>query len=50
MSKKYEKVKNYFDNGLWSVSRVANAVTKGWITIEEYEKITGSKSDKEGKS
>lgn len=38
---KYEKVKNYFDNGLWSVNRVANAVVKGWITVEEYYEITG---------
>lgn len=38
---KYEKVKNYFENGLWSLNRVADAVIKGWITIEEYYKITG---------
>lgn len=41
MSKKYEKVKRYYDNGLWSKSRVADAVTKGWITAEEYYEITG---------
>lgn len=46
MSSKYEKVKNYFDNGLWSASRVANAVVKGWITEEEFEKITGNTQDK----
>lgn len=38
---KYEKVKNYFENGLWSLNRVADAVIKGWITIEEYYEITG---------
>lgn len=39
---KYEKVKSYFDSGLWSINRVANAVTKGWITAEEYKEITGA--------
>ena len=41
MSKRYLKVKGYFDNGLWNCERVANAVVKGWITIEEYCEITG---------
>lgn len=41
MSKKYAKVKKYFDNGLWSEERVANAVLKGWITVEEFRAITG---------
>ena len=40
MSAKFELVKNYYDNGLWSISRVHNAVGK-WITAEEYELITG---------
>jgi uncharacterized XkdX family phage protein len=44
---KYEKVKKYFDEGLWSINRVANAVVKGWITTEEYEKITGEKLSQE---
>lgn len=41
MSKKYELVKVYYDAGLWSKTRVRNAVIKGWITAEEYELITG---------
>lgn len=41
MSNKYEKVKKYFDDSLWSVNRVANAVVKGWITIDEFNEITG---------
>ena len=45
MSKKYEKVKDYFEKGLWSVERVANAVLKGWITTEEFREITGVKND-----
>ncbi len=41
MSNKYEKVRGYFDRGLWSIERVRNAVVKGWITAEEFETITG---------
>ena len=40
MSKKYEQVKSYYDNGLWNKHRVYNAVGK-WITAEEYEMIVG---------
>ena len=40
MSPKFEKVKSYYDNGLWDKTRVRNAVTKGWITPEEYSLIT----------
>lgn len=40
MSPKFEKVKFYYDNGLWDKNRVRNAVTKGWITPEEYFLIT----------
>ena len=43
MSKKYEKVKYYYDNSLWTLEMVRNAVVKGWITEEEYEEITGLK-------
>ena len=40
-SKNFEKVKTYYDKGLWSVERVNAAVYK-WITPEEYEEITGA--------
>lgn len=40
MSKHYEKVKDYYDNGLWSKQRVYNVVGK-WITADEYKQITG---------
>ena len=40
MRTKFEKVKKYFDNGLWDIRRVKNAVEKGWITAEEFEEIT----------
>lgn len=38
---KFEKVKNYYERGLWSATRVHNAVTKSWITTEEFFTITG---------
>ena len=41
MSRKFEKVKEYYDKGLWTNGMVANAVVKGWITAAEYEEITG---------
>lgn len=40
-SPKYEKVKYYYDTGLWNKAMVANAVVKEWITSAEYEEITG---------
>lgn len=40
-SKKYEKVKDYYNHGEWSIEQVKNAVIKKWITAEEYEEITG---------
>lgn len=41
MSKKFTKVKRYYDEGLWSKRQVHDAVEKGWITAEEFEIITG---------
>lgn len=41
MSNKFEKVKSYYERGPWDISRVRNAVVKGWITAEEYFMITG---------
>lgn len=44
-SPKFETVKYYYDNGYWSIVRVAKAVTTPksdpWITAEEFEEITG---------
>lgn len=39
-SKNYEKVKKYYDDGMWNKTKVHNAVGK-WITKEEYKEITG---------
>lgn len=41
MSKMYEKIKEYYDSGLWSKERVRNMVIKGIITEEEFYEITG---------
>ena len=37
-SPKFEKVKNYYDNGLWTAQMVRNAVGR-WITAAEAEEI-----------
>lgn len=42
-SKKFAKVKSYYENGLWSLNVVKAAVEKEWITAEEFEEITGEK-------
>ena len=41
MSNKFEKIKSYYERGMWDISRVRNAVVKGWITAEEFFMITG---------
>lgn len=40
-SKKFAKVKRYYDKGLWTKAMVRDAVIHGWITPEEYLEITG---------
>lgn len=37
----YETVKNNFYRGLWPAAMVRVAVTKGVITPEQFEEITG---------
>lgn len=37
----FERVKYYYDAGLWSKPMVKMAVRKGTITKEQYEEITG---------
>ena len=41
MSDKFEQVKKFYDLGVWSEQRVRDAVSKGWITAEEFKEITG---------
>lgn len=45
MSKMYDKIKDYYDRGLWSKIRVRNMVLKGVITNEEYQLIVGEPFD-----
>lgn len=45
MGPKFEKVKRYYDSGLWNKTMVRNAVVKGWITPEQFEEITGEVYD-----
>ena len=40
MSKNFEKVKGFYEAGLWNLSMAHNAVTR-WITAEEFMEITG---------
>lgn len=40
-SKMFEKIKKYYDEGLWNKEMVRNAVIKEKITPEEYAEITG---------
>ena len=46
MSKMYEKIKEYYNTGLWSKERVTNMVVKGIITEEEYASIVGKEYEK----
>lgn len=41
MSKMYNKIKKYYDEGLWNKTRVRNMVIKGVITADEYQEIVG---------
>jgi hypothetical protein len=40
MSKHFDKVKGYYEAGLWSLKMVKNAVGR-WITEDEFQEITG---------
>jgi len=37
----FEKIKFYYEMGLWDIERVKNVVTKGKITAEQFKEITG---------
>ena len=41
MSNNFNKIKSYYDSGLWSEVRVRNMVIKNIITEEEYKDIVG---------
>ncbi len=37
----FEKIKKYYDMGVWSEQKVRSAVDKGAITPEQFKEITG---------
>ena len=37
----FEKIKKYYNAGVWSEQRVREAVAKNVITAEEFKAITG---------
>lgn len=37
----FEKIKKWYESGMWTKNMVRNAVVKGKITEEEYTEITG---------
>ncbi len=37
----FEKIKKWYESGMWTKKMVRNAVIKGKITEEEYTEITG---------
>lgn len=37
----FDKIKRWYDMGLWTKEMVKNAVKKGVITPEQYKEITG---------
>ena len=39
----YEKIKEYYEAGVWSEERVRKAVELGKLSVKEYEEITGLK-------
>ena len=43
MSANYERVRKWYELGLWSAERVRLAVEHGWISASEYEVLTGKK-------
>ena len=38
---KFEMVKKFYQKKLWGLGRVRDAVSAGWITEEQFQKITG---------
>ena len=37
----YEKIKKYYESGVWNERRVRDAIAKGVITAEQFTEITG---------
>lgn len=43
-SKRFDKLKQYYDAGLWSEANLKMAVKKKWITQDEYDEIVGTET------
>lgn len=41
MTNWFDRIRKYYDAGLWTEKMVGNAVVKGKITTEQYKEITG---------
>ena len=37
----FEKIKKYYEQGLWNENRVREAHARGFITPEQFKEITG---------
>ncbi len=37
----FDKIKRYYETGVWNEQRLRNAVEKGVITPEQFKAITG---------
>ena len=37
----FEKIKKFYDSGVWDERRVRDAVDKGVITVAQFTEITG---------
>lgn len=46
MSKNFDKVKGFYDAGLWALYIIGNVVDR-WITEGEFREITGKEYEKE---
>lgn len=46
MANWFDRIKKYYDAGLWTEKMVGNAIVKKKITAEQYKKITGEDYNK----
>mgnify|MGYP001183420465 FL=1 len=46
MTNWFDRIKKYYDAGLWTEKMVGNAVTKKKITSDQYKEITGDDYNK----
>lgn len=45
---RYEIIKAYYDSGRWTLAMVYASVGRGYITAEQFKKITGHDYEKVG--